>query len=171
MRRLVLCGLLLLTASARAGERFDHRGSLGLLVGAGGEYVMLSSTAVSPDFGPRVPLDVGGTLALSERLALHLGGRLSVPLLEGRPFAGALFAGLRNVHGVDRWKTFLALDLCVHVAPAFIAGLRGAFGVQYEFLPVLGAFAQLGGQLGGGQGLRLSFEASVGLQFRTYVLE
>jgi len=44
-------------------------------------------------------------------------------------------------------------------------------GAQYDFLPTMGVYSTLGAQLGGGSGMRLSFELLIGFQFRTYLLE
>lgn len=170
MRRLLLLASLGLASLARAGDRYDHRGSLGLTVAAGGEFVSFIGPRGGSESAGRVPLELGGTWSITDRTELRLAGRVSVSPI-GRPLAGAIFAGIRNVRGLEQWKTFFDLDLAVHVAPALIVGARAAFGVQYDFLPVMGVYAQVGGQLGGGAGLRLSFEGLVGLQFRTYVLE
>lgn len=175
MRRAVLLLLFALATPARAEERFDHRGALGLTVASGAEFVSFIGPQGGSESSGRVPLELGGTWSITDRTELRLAGRLS-PLVAGRTvtsggLAGTVLAGLRNVRGLDQWKTFFDLDLAVHVAPALIIGARAAFGVQYDFLPVMGVYAQIGGQLGGGAGLRLSFEGVVGLQFRTYVLE
>lgn len=174
MRRTGLLLLLAFAAPARAEERYDHRGALGLTVASGAEFVSFIGPQGGSESAARLPLELGGTWSLTDRTELRLAGRLS-PFLGGRTVTGALagtvLAGIRNVRGLDQWKTFFDLDLAVHVAPALIIGARAAFGVQYDFLPVMGVYAQVGGQLGGGAGLRLSFEGLVGLQFRTYVLE
>lgn len=170
-RRWWLLAAALLAAPALAQERYDHRGALGLTLATGGEFVSMLSSVAARESGFRLPVEVGGTLAITDHTALRLAGRLAPGFTATQSLAGAIFAGIRNVRGVDQWKTFFDLELAVHVAPAFIAGARGAFGVQFDFLPIMGAYAQLGGQLGGGQGLRLSFELVAGLQFRTYVLE
>jgi hypothetical protein len=168
--RLVLLASLPLAGLARAEERYDHRGALGLTVAAGGEFVSYIAPQLGSESAGRVPIELGGTWSFTERTELRLAGRLS-PSPTGRPLAGAVLAGIRNARGTEQWKTFFDLDLAVHVAPVLIIGARAAFGVQYDFLPVMGVYAQLGGQLGGGAGLRLSFEGAVGLQLRTYVLE
>lgn len=153
------------SASAQPVETFEHRGSLGLVVSAGGEYAFAASTKLT-DNGPRVPLEIGATVSVTEHTELMLSGRLGPP---GPYFDTAAFFGLRNSRG-ERFKTFFDLELAAHFTPLWAIGGRVGFGVQYEFLPVLGAFAVANIQGGGGAGLRLSFEVLLGLQFRTYVL-
>ena len=46
--------------------------------------------------------------------------------------------------GYEQLKTFFDLELAVHVAPFVTVGVRGGFGVQYDFLPVMGVYAQIG---------------------------
>ncbi len=170
MRSLLVLGLVL-AASARAEERYDHRGALGLTVAGGAEFVTMLSTVTAGESGLRVPFELGGTLSITDRTELRLAGRISPSPVVPRALAGTIFAGIRNSRGPEQWKTFFDLELAVHVAPAFMAGARVGFGVQYDFLPVMGVYAQLGAQLAGGAGLRLSFEGLVGFQFRTYVLD
>lgn len=172
MRASFLACLLLAPALAAAEERYDHRGALGLTVATGGEYVTAIAIAGrGGETGGRIPIELGGTLALRDGLELRLAGRFSpgVPPLTAP--AGAVFAGVRSSFGYAQWKTFFDLELAAHVAPFLAFGARAAFGVQYDFLPIMGVYAQLGGQLGGAAALRISFEGVVGLQFRTYLFE
>ena len=65
---------------------------------------------------------------------------------------------MRSFYG-DRFKTFFDLDLNVHALPIVTIGPRVAFGVQYELLNVIGAFACAGVQFGvGPAGARIGFE-------------
>lgn len=171
MRRLCLGGLVLLAGVAAGEERYDHRGALGLTVATGVEALTAVSITQTGERGGRLPLEVGGTLWLSDHNELRLAGRLAPGLVPITTLAGSFFAGIRNSIGYAQWKTFFDLELAVHVAPFFAIGARAAFGVQYDFLPIMGVYAQLGGQLAGATSLRLSGEVVVGLQFRTYLFE
>lgn len=145
---------------------WGHRGALGLTVAGGGEFVTALGSGTS-DRGFRAPLELGGTLSLTEHTELRIAGRVAPP----GPHPGwSVYAGIRNSRG-ERLKTFFDLDLAAHLAPLWSLGLRLGLGVQYELLPVLGAFAVAGVQGGGGGGLRLSFELLIGLQFRTYLFQ
>lgn len=168
MRALVAAAALLpVLASAQA--RYDHRGALGLTAALGAEAVTAAGLNQAGDTGARFPLELGGTLSVTDHSELRLSGRLAPSAT--RALAGALFAGVRNSFGREQWKTFFDLELAVHLAPLVVVGARGAFGLQYDFLPVMGAYVSLGGQLAGGAGLRLGFEALLGVQLRTYILE
>ncbi len=170
MTRVALCCALLVAGGASAQS---HRGSLGLTVATGGEGLTLisTSTQVMSESGFRVPIELGATLGITDKSELTLSGRF-MPGVYSVSFVGAaLFAGLRQSFGYEKWKTFFDLQLAIHVAPAFTAGARFAFGVQYDFLDVMGVYAALGAQLGGALALRLSGELIIGLQFRTYVFE
>ncbi|MDP2272055.1 MAG: hypothetical protein Q8K32_15055 [Archangium sp.] len=163
--------MALASSAAFADERYDHRGSLGLTVAFGGEVVAAVTTGANGERGLRLPIEVGGTLSLSDHNELRLAGRLSPGVSPLTAFGGSFYAGLRNSIGYEQWKTFFDLELAAHVTPFLAFGVRGAFGVQFDFLPVMGVYAQLGGQLGGATSLRLSFEVMAGVQFRTYVFE
>lgn len=156
---------------ASADERYDHRGSIGLLVSLGAEY----KTAINPtgalptDDGPRGDAEVGGTLAVGydgDELKLAVRGAFFGPM----PDVSAIF-GFRNYFGKDQWKTFMDLDIAGHFTPHLTAGVRFGIGLQWDFLPVVGTYLTLAGQIGFGQALRFSGELLLGFQFRTYVLE
>ncbi len=165
MTRLLLVWAAAASQLALAQEpTFEHRGSLGLTVAAGGEYAFSAATGLT-DNGFRVPIELGGTLSVSDHTELRLAGRLSPP---GPRFDSSVLAGIRNSRG-ERWKTFFDAELAVHFTPLWTVGLRLGFGVQYELAPVVGLFAVAGVQGGGGQGLRLGFELLIGMQFRTYI--
>lgn len=165
---LPVCLVLLLATHAVAEERFDHRGSLGLLLGGSFERKDSANNAGPGDSGWRGGAEVGGTLAVgSEGNDL----KLSLRALFGGPFDLALFAGYRGYFSVGQWKTFFDLDAAAHFTPRFTIGPRVGVGVQLDFLPVAGAFAVLGGQIGFGDGLRYGVELMIGFQFRSYLLE
>jgi hypothetical protein len=171
--RLLLIAVALGSSLAAAQQqRFDHQGSLGLTVATGGEIVTaIDSNAMGGERGVRIPIEVGATLSITSRTELRVAGRFApgIPPITG--FGGSGYLGIRNSFGFDQWKTFFDLDFATHFAPVLAFGARAAFGVQYDFLPIMGAYAQLGAQLGGASALRLSFELFVGVQFRTYVFE
>jgi hypothetical protein len=166
--RVFALAVALVATGALAQQRYDHRGSIGATAGLGGE--VLASTAVGGlgDNGVRMPMELAGTISITDRTE----GRAAVRLaLFGPRLAWSAYAGVRSSFGYEKWKTFFDLDFAAHFAPVWTLGARVAVGVQYDFLPVMGVFSTLGGQLGGGAGLRLSFELMAGVQFRTYVLE
>ena len=163
--------VLLASGLCLAQERYDHRGALGLTVAAGGEVVTAISSQALGERGVRVPLEVGGTLSVSDHNELRLAARLSPGLSPITALSASFYGGIRNSIGLDQWKTFFDLELAVHATPFLAFGLRGAFGVQYDFFPIMGVYAQIGAQLGGASALRLSFEVMAGVQFRTYVFE
>lgn len=171
MRGVIIAGLALASGLALGQDRFDHHGSLGLTVAAGGEYVAAIGLSAPGEQGFRVPLEVGGTLSVSNHNELRLAGRLAPGLAPITALAGSLYAGIRNSIGYEQWKTFFDLELAVHLTPHLAIGARAAFGVQYDLLPIMGLYAQLGGQLGGATSLRLSFELMAGVQFRTYLFD
>jgi hypothetical protein len=148
-------------------ERWDHRGSIGLLTGFGVEGRAAVGIGQA-DTGVRLFPELGGTFALSDHWNVKAAGRVSfLGAVVGLSFLG----GVRSTFG-DRFKTFFDLDLNVHVLPIVTIGPRVAFGVQYELLEVLGAFACAGVQFGvGPAGARIGFEVMVGLQFRSYLFE
>jgi hypothetical protein len=137
----------LLLASAASAQNFEHRGSLGLTIAGGGEYATAVANALT-DNGFRGPIELGGTLSVTEHTELRLAGRLGLPTITGSKLDYSAYAGIRNSRG-ERFKTFFDLELAAHFAPLWTIGVRVGFGVQYEFLPVFGAFA---------------------VQFRTYIL-
>jgi hypothetical protein len=162
-----LTALLLLSTAAAAQERYDHRGSLGLIAGAGGEIVSAAATGTS-DNGVRLPIEVGGTASITDRTEAKVAARIAA---LGPALDWSALAGVRSSFGYEKWKTFFDLDFAAHFAPVWTLGARVAVGVQYDFLPTMGVYSALGGQLGGGAGMRLSFELVIGFQFRSYLLE
>lgn len=172
MRGIIGIAVLLLgSGQSWAQQRFDHRGSLGLTIAAGGELLTAIHISSPGERGLRIPLEVGGTLALSEKNELRLAGRVAPGFEQTPGLAGSIYAGLRNSRGMEEWKTFFDLELAVHVTPFVAVGVRGGFGVQYDFSPVVGVYAQLGIQFGGATSLRLSCDAMAGFQFRTYLFD
>ena len=152
---------------ASAAERFDHKGSLGLLVTGGGGYK--DSFGPVFDSGARVPVTLGGSLAVGysgNELVLNALGAFAGP----HPDWGASF-GYRSYFGDERVKTFVSLEAAAHVAPYFSVGPRVSLGVQYELTSTLGVLGGITADLGAGAGFRFSAEGFLGLQLRTYVLE
>ena len=171
MRGLLVAGALLASGLALGEERFDHRGSLGLTAAFGGEFVTAVSFASPGEKGARLPIELGGTFAVGDQSELRVAARLAPGISPITALGASFYAGLRNYFGYEQWKTFFDLELAVHATPFLAFGVRGGFGVQFDFLPIMGAYAQLGAQLGGATSLRLSFELMAGLQFRTYLFE
>jgi hypothetical protein len=156
--------LLLLAGAAPAQERTDHLGALGLTVAGGVELGSAVGAGKSSE-GVRAPVEVGVSLGVTDKTEVRLAGRLALPWPDPD---WSIYAGVRNSRG-EQWKTFFDLDLAAHVAPIWTLGLRVGFGVQYEVLPVLGVYAELALQGGGGAGLRLSGELLLGFQLRSYL--
>jgi hypothetical protein len=157
----------LVSCSASAQQRWDHRGSLGLTTAFGVDGRSAIGVAQS-DNGVRLFPELGATLSVSDRWNVMLAGRLS---LLGPTLGLSFIGGVRSTYG-QRFKTFFDLNLAVHAVPIFTIGPRFAFGVQYELLDVIGAFASAGVQFGvGPAGARFAAEVVVGLQFRTYLFE
>lgn len=170
MKRGLAVVALLLAGGAGAQS---HRGSLGVTVASGVDFSTLvaGTRGGGSESGIRVPIEVGGTLGITDKSELTLSGRFA-PGVYAASFLGASFyGGLRQSFGYDKLKTFFDLQLAIHVAPHFTAGARVAFGVQYDVLDVMGVYAQLAGQLGGALVLRLGGELMLGVQFRTYLFE
>lgn len=167
MGRALQLFVALLAASAGAQARLDHERAVGLLLDAGGG----ASSAIAPgsaDVGPRALVDVGLTWGATERLELLLGGRLS---LGGSAPDGAVLAGVRLSYSLERWKTFVDGAVITHVRPLTTVGARAGFGVMYEVSSVFGVYALIGGEAGGGQGLRLGFDAALGVQLRSWLFD
>ncbi len=150
----------------------DHRGSLGLLLGVGGEMKSGVATGnLRSDSGSKLLLDLGGTWAFdydgNELLLLARAG-----LGATAPEAG-LIAGYRGYFGKEQMKTFFDLDVSAQWVPGlmFTLGPRVGAGLQYEVLNVLGIYGAIAAQAGFGGGLRFSAELIFGVQLRTYVLE
>ncbi len=157
----------LVSCSALAQQRWDHRGSLGLITGFGVDG-RSAFGLVQSDNGARLFPELGATLSVSDRWNVMLAGRLS---FLGPALGLSFIGGVRSTYG-ERFKTFFDLNLAVHAVPLFTIGPRFAFGVQYELLDVIGAFASAGVQFGvGPTGARFAGELTVGLQFRTYLFE
>lgn len=165
VRLATLC--LLVAWPALAQERWDHHGSIGLTAAVGYEN-RTSITIGGADTGHRLIPELGGTVALTRGWSATFAGRLS---LLGAQLGLSFIGGVRSSFG-ERFKTFFDLDAAVHVVPIFTVGPRVAFGVQYELLDVMGAFAAGGVQFGfGPSGVRVGFEVLAGLQFRSYLFE
>lgn len=150
-------------------ERLDHRGALGLLLGLGGDRVDRLNTVGSGDHGFRLAPEIGVSAAFTERgsevmfavRASFLGPSVDV----------ATRLGIRGYFGLDDWKTFFDLEVVARWTPVIVVGPGVRLGVQYEFSPIIGAFAAFGAQIGFGQALRLGFELTAGIQLRSYLLE
>ncbi|MFT3709263.1 MAG: hypothetical protein QM817_16610 [Archangium sp.] len=168
MRRSVALALALFSSAALAQS---HKGSLGLTVGGGFEALTAVSfnSSTSSERGFRAPLEVGATLGVWDHSELTLSGRLALPAIFTTGVALSFYGGIRKSFGFEQWKTFFNLELAIHALPTFTAGARVGVGLQYDVLPIVGLYAILSGQLGGGTTLRISGDLVVGAQFRTYI--
>lgn len=164
-------GLVLALLAAAPASAQSHQGSLGLLLTGGFEYVTGVAFNGFSDRGFRVPVEVGGTLGLFTHSELTLSGRVSPPIGPLTGVGLSFYGGLRNSFGYDLWRTFFDLQVAVHATPFFSIGGRAGFGVMYELLPIMGIYAEVFAQFGGGVALRISFDASIGVQFRTYLFD
>ena len=121
--------------------------------------------------GWRGGVELGGTLSVGDGNDLLLSVRAEF----GGLFDLGIYAGYRGYFSVGQWKTFFDLDLAGHITPAIAphgtVGPRVGVGVQLDFLPIIGTYAVLGGQIGFGDGLRYGAELTIGFQFRSYLLE
>jgi hypothetical protein len=177
-----------------AVERFDHRGSLGLLVSGGfggfdsvafGGLRDLCNGNPAACNGSRYWVDLGLSYGLSDSgndLVLRAQGDFAG---GGAPLDFALEGGYRVYFGRERLKTFFELDGSIHAMPAHyldsagnsrfspVLSLGPAFGVgvQYEVTPVFGVFGGIQVGLDIGQVLRFAAHVAVGIQLRTYVFE
>ena len=154
---------------AREDVRFDHRGSIGLLMSPALE---LSDRAA----GGQVIDHPGHFLgALGVSVAVGENGNELKLLAQGASLGGQLgwsvVGGYRGYFGRERFKTFLDLDARLDVAPAFDVGPRIGLGVQWEATQLLGLFAGIAGHVGVGNGILFTGNAFVGIQVRSYLLE
>jgi hypothetical protein len=155
-------------ATAEDAPRLDHRGALGVIVGAGVSFEDTVLQHGVPEDG-RAPL-------LQVQVSLPLGAQgnewtLGVSTaFDSRPTV-ALSGGLRAYFGEEVWKTFVTVEGTLHVTPAVSAGPRMGFGVQCDFSQVAGAFVQVAAEATAGQGIRFGASALAGFQFRTYFFE
>ena len=117
---------LLASSPALAEERYDHRGSLGLTVAFGGEAVAAVTSTADGERGIRLPIEVGGTLSLSDHNELRVAGRLSpgvgeLTALGGFPGPFIKFweklGGLESIcRAMDGLKDRRATAVCALVA-------------------------------------------------------
>ena len=169
MRRLALLSVLLLPARAGAADRLDHRGALGLEVGAGYEHasVLLVQDPANLDAG-RLTLDLAPTFGVgtegNELVAL-------IRLVRGPDWGGALAFGYRAYFGRDEWKTFFQGSIKADTAPHLAIGADANAGAMFELSALFGLFAQIEVSVEGGHGLRIGLGASAGFQVRSYLLE
>ena len=167
----VLAAGLLASSAARGEEeqRFDHRGSLGLLVGGGIDFKREVKTGGETEEGRRALLETLLTFPLGVS-----GNEWTVGARTG--FGGpsvdvAIAGGLRAYFGEDRFKTYLTAELALHVTPNVTGGPRLGFGVQYELFPVFGLYLGGAAEVTAGQGIRIAASVAAGIQVRTYIFE
>jgi hypothetical protein len=159
--------VLMACLPAQATERFDHRGSLGLLLGGGFELSELVRSGQFEEYSRAIG-SLGVTAAIGEN-----GNELKLVVQAAKPGSveWTAYTGYRGYFGQERLKTFFDLDLALDIRPYFTAGPRLAFGLQYELHPLVGLFAGLAVRVGIGSPTRFAASGFAGLQFRSYLLE
>ena len=171
VRCLVALLALTLPPVARADERLDHRGALGLVIAPGLEYAALSFAP-----GESIHDAVGLVVEVDPTFGLGSDGNelvLRLRVTQGSP-GGVGFgigAAYRAYFGRDEWKTYFQLGLKADTAPHLAVGPAADFGLMYELSPAIGFFLQPGLSVEFGRGVRFGAGALVGIQGRTYVLE
>ena len=181
---LLALALLLAPSPGRAQDRqttLEHNGSLSLFATLGAEYSALvvtdcdTCTDASGNSHPKSisglnsNLDVGGSIAVGQS-----GSEI---LLRGRftflspAWGGSVLLGYRKYFGKDEFKTFVSFDLMGTFRPVKTVGARAAFGVMWDFSPIMGLWVDAGGTFGLGVGRRFGGELNVGFQARSYLLE
>jgi hypothetical protein len=163
-----LCVGLATPAAADDAPRLDHRGALGVILGAG---ISFEDTVLRHG----VPED-GRAPVLQAEVTFPLGVQgnewtlAASTTFNSRPTV-AVAGGVRAYFGDEAWKTFVTVEGTLHVTPAVSAGPRMGFGVQWDFSQVAGALVQVAAEATGGQGIRFGASALAGFQFRTYLFE
>jgi hypothetical protein len=164
-RRLAALAVLAGCVLSNAARAESHRGAVGAYFAGGGEVssiVGASSTSEgggpSAELGASVAIDADG----NELIGFVRGS------LVGASAGLSLGVGYRGYFGPDAWKTFFDLGLTGELAPGFGVGPRIALGVQYDFHPLLGAFAVADARLLVGERLRVAGSLLIGLQLRSY---
>ncbi len=164
--------VLLSPLGANADEmRLDHRGALGLELLPGVEHASLvvNTNLPPPNFdATRFVLGLEPTIAIG-REGNEIVGTLR--LLRGPDWGAAFGARFRKYFGRDEWKTFADFGIKVDSTPRWAAGPHVGLGVMYEFSPLVGVFANLGGSIEFGNGIRAAAEGFLGLQARSYLIE
>ena len=182
--------LALAAVSARADERYDHKGAVGLLLGVSAEYKAAATLGGGGDEGARLGTEAGLTIAVGSdgnevkgALRTLFGGIRPGCSREGRCVSVdyALFLGYRGYFDLGNWKTFFDIDAAQHFIPRlgpssansqlYTIGPRVALGVQLDFSPIAGTFFLIEGQIGFGDGLRYGAAAMIGFQLRSFLLE
>ncbi len=170
--------LLLPVTGAVAQERevsLDHSGSVGVIANAGPEfsYAILAECLTCDRREALSALsllfEIGATVA-----PWHEGDELLVRfrwMRLSRAVGEMAMVGYRSYFGSDELKTFVELDAQAAIRPQLAFGLRPALGVMYELSPLVGLSFEAGVSIGLASGLRVGFEALVGIQGRTYLLE
>jgi hypothetical protein len=173
---LLVCSLLAApSVRAETEASLDHSGSVGLLVSAGTEFSTIeiadcpACKSERTQVGFSASLEVGGSVAVGSE-----GNELTLRLrfLRLTPEPGEmLLLGFRNYFGRDALKTYTAFDLVGSLRPMHGAGGRAAFGLMYDFSPLIGLWSEAGASFALGGGRRFGADISIGVQGRSYLLE
>jgi len=160
---------IVLTActAARAAERFDHRGAVGLLIGGGAEVGELVHGGQFDEYSRGI-VDLGVSVAPTAD-----GNEYKLVIEAAKPgsLEWLVYGGYRGYFGEDRLKTFFDIDAAVDVRPNFTIGPRLALGVQYDFHPLIGLFGGVAARIGIGSPSRFAAGAFAGFQLRSYLLQ
>jgi len=167
-------------------ESLDHRMQVGLRIGAGMPYVFAVKYGDGPncdpggvetfcrDFGTPI-LDVELGFGITEEAELSLSGRFGLTesdVSNSHPIQLGL--GIRGYgHATSAFKLFFGGRLLLDVTSSSVPGwsdvdfgVRGEFGMQYDFLRYFGAYVQLGASLAFIRAFSVTVDLTGGVQVR-----
>jgi hypothetical protein len=168
-----------------AEDRLDHRLQVGLRIGAGMPFIFGVKYADGPncdvsgenfcrDFGTPL-LDVELGFGVTEKAEVSISGRFGLTESDvSRSHPIQLGVGIRG-YGTpfDPFKVFFGGRLILDVTSSSVPnwsdvdfGVRGEFGLQYDFLRYLGAYAQLGASISFIRAFSVTIDLTAGVQVR-----
>lgn len=151
----------------------DHEGALGLSLGLLAAYRSTEKSTCLSCKTEEVALGFDGILDVAATLGVGWEGaelvlRFQMSRLDTHPGEAVSF-GFRHYFGKDEWKTFLGLELVGAIRPLAGGGLRPGFGIQWDFSPVFGLWAEAAGQFVLGKGRTFGAQLGIGVQARSYL--
>ena len=153
----------------------DHGGSLGLSVGAFGNYSSSEKASCLTCETSAVATGWSGSLDIAASVGIGWEGAEFFVRFElqrlGQVPGENLSLGLRNYFGREEWKTFLDLEAVAAFRPVGGGGLRGGFGVIWDFHPLFGLWAEARAAIILGHGRTFGAQLGLGLQFRSYLFQ
>lgn len=153
----------------------DHGGSLGLTLGFFGNYSSAEKSTCLTCETDSVITGWSGSLDLAATLGVGWEGAEFILRFQMMRFGSApgerLGLGFRNYFGRDAWKTFLDLELIGAFRPVGGGGIRGGFGVIWDFHPLAGIWAEAGASVVLGQGRIFGAQLGAGIQLRSYLFQ